>query len=683
MCSVEYDDAEGGGFYGSSSPFVSERNSPTKQPQQPNIFSSTAVPGSQVRRNHHQLLATPDPKYSQDLTKQQAYFADRLAALTSPNLPMGGGDGDGDGGNFISPTSALFPHTPARLHDHDHAQHHAAVGSPSQSHNHSGYFASIRRTFFGGDGGGHGGGGGQYIPPPPPPPPPPAEVVFKLYDKYVFRDFRPVTFQKLRDLSNIANDKYLEIIQQPTQERLSEGKSGAFFFICGQGEVIVKSIERHEAKTLLSILDDYYTHIATHPNSFLVRFLGLHSIVMYGTEFYFVTMKNIFPAGISLYEKYDIKGSFIARHAKRCIPGKLSTCKHCGQEFIEGYNHVSSGGGATNAFPGLTRLTTGNATGNSNAFRRSSLSRNTMTNESTLPTSSYSYPTGSNNNGTSSFLRRRNNECPVKLGPHESSITLKDNDLMNKLALYPDDVYEIIQTLYADSDFLALLGLMDYSCLIGVQYQEYQLQGLSAASILASTLSWNNNNVNSTTGKQIHSHHNHNQQQQPSHMLNDIVSNSLSTSPLPNNNNNTITTNSPLPHAAITNNILSPSHTNTNTNTTALPTATTTTTITAATAAVPNGTDPFIHNHECKSFPVRSVSAPKEYYLGMIDVLQTWSWEKQCEYWWKVYILGYPADGISCIPPEMYKLRYQAKIAQMFDHEKFVREVTGSWQGKR
>jgi hypothetical protein len=83
-------------------------------------------------------------------------------------------------------------------------------------------------------------------------PPPPAEVIFHISNhKYRFRDFRPATFQKLRKLSFISDEQYLQIISQPTKEKLSEGRSGAFFFICGDGDIIVKTVEKSEANTLL------------------------------------------------------------------------------------------------------------------------------------------------------------------------------------------------------------------------------------------------------------------------------------------------------------------------------------------------------------------------------------------------------------------------------------------------
>jgi len=50
-------------------------------------------------------------------------------------------------------------------------------------------------------------------------PPPPLEVVFNIDSKHQFRDFRPLTFQLLRQLSGISEEDYLSYISQPTKER--------------------------------------------------------------------------------------------------------------------------------------------------------------------------------------------------------------------------------------------------------------------------------------------------------------------------------------------------------------------------------------------------------------------------------------------------------------------------------
>ena len=45
------------------------------------------------------------------------------------------------------------------------------------------------------------------------------------------------------------------------------------------------------------------------------------------------------------------------------------------------------------------------------------------------------------------------------------------------------------------------------------------------------------------------------------------------------------------------------------------------------------------------AYPARAVIAPAEYYLGVIDILQTWSLSKWAERMFKVNVLNQPAEG--------------------------------------
>ena len=49
----------------------------------------------------------------------------------------------------------------------------------------------------------------------------------------------------------------------------------------------------------------------------------------------------------------------------------------------------------------------------------------------------------------------------------------------------------------------------------------------------------------------------------------------------------------------------------------------------------------------------------------------------------KIYLLGQSAAGLSVMHPVPYKDRFQKKMSQLIEHSIFIREVTGSWQGKR
>jgi hypothetical protein len=454
---------------------------------------------------------------------------------------------------------------------------------------------------------------------PVPPVVAPAEVIFDLNEKHQFRDFRPATFRKLRQMCGLSEEHYLELISQPTKERLSEGASGAFFFYCGAGELVVKTVEKHEAKTLLKILDTYLAYLQKRSDSLLVRFLGLHSISMYGNEFTFVVMKNIFPSGVRMNDKYDIKGSWVNRHGTRKDPGKRATCKYCNEMFVEG----SSG-----------------------------------------------------------------SRCPEVVGGHEAVVTLKDNDMINKIRLFPDHAYALIDILNSDSDALCSMGMMDYSLLVGVTTVQYEIDALSMQPSTGSFKEAGENTEKKRGGGLVAG----SKAEEDSNM-NDLEVEDDS-SPV-----------APLSRFPFSSNESRPSKLHHSTPECSEGKTENTSDMkmddfakTEAQHSLIDGDgddssggggggggielknrDPFL----TPGYPARAVVAPSTYYLGVIDVLQTWSWQKRLEQWFKIYILQQSAQGISCLPPEEYKRRYQKKMTSIIEHSIYIREVTGSWRGKR
>ncbi len=62
------------------------------------------------------------------------------------------------------------------------------------------------------------------------------------------------------------------------------------------------------------------------------------------------------------------------------------------------------------------------------------------------------------------------------------------------------------------------------------------------------------------------------------------------------------------------------------------------------------------------------VEGPGVFYLGIIDILQEWSWSKRIERWIKSTILCQDKHGISVMPPQQYAERFQVRvISQLVD----------------
>lgn len=156
--------------------------------------------------------------------------------------------------------------------------------------------------------------------------------------KYRFIDYAPMVFQRIRWNFGIDTDEYLHSVG-PEQllgnmilgnlsslsEQTSEGKSGAFFYHTADGKYMLKTVSKAEYRTLRRMLREYDDHLASNPQTMLVRFLGLHCLSVMeqlrGTEsrlhstqkMYFVVMANMFNTPVEIHRKYDLKGSWVGR----------------------------------------------------------------------------------------------------------------------------------------------------------------------------------------------------------------------------------------------------------------------------------------------------------------------------------------------------------------------------------
>jgi hypothetical protein len=108
---------------------------------------------------------------------------------------------------------------------------------------------------------------------------------------FVFHDFEPHTFMRLRELDGITLSDYLRALSSTQKERFSEGHSGAFLYFSSCNRFIVKTLRHSEMETLLRMLAGYERHLSSNPNSLLTRFYGCHALSMYGTTLYFAVMK--------------------------------------------------------------------------------------------------------------------------------------------------------------------------------------------------------------------------------------------------------------------------------------------------------------------------------------------------------------------------------------------------------
>eukprot|EP00603_Paraphysomonas_imperforata_P011470 CAMPEP_0114462732 /NCGR_PEP_ID=MMETSP0104-20121206/6983_1 /TAXON_ID=37642 ORGANISM="Paraphysomonas imperforata, Strain PA2" /NCGR_SAMPLE_ID=MMETSP0104 /ASSEMBLY_ACC=CAM_ASM_000202 /LENGTH=801 /DNA_ID=CAMNT_0001635625 /DNA_START=425 /DNA_END=2831 /DNA_ORIENTATION=- len=482
--------------------------------------------------------------------------------------------------------------------------------------------------------------------------------VFPLEDEsHIFSDYEPDAFHRLRQLNNVGERWYQAQISLPAKERLAEGGSGAFMFFCGSGEFMVrrnalelysffanmtqevlscqrciypvttvetlhiqvKTVEKDEANALLEILKQYEKHLQENADSLLVRFLGLHSLRMYNREFSFVVMRNIFPPVATINQRYDIKGSWVNRNSAPVPPGVRVFCRHCGELFVSGSQA----------------------------------------------------------------------SCPDVVGEHEANFVLKDNDFTSKIRLQPDDAYNLIEILNKDSDALCAMGITDFSLLIGIRNLQYEVEpGRIISQRRKSTLTSFSETISSVDIKN---------NEEMTSFLKEPDRESVST------HSNTGTTQVPGVNPDLSRHAGSMSTSSAETCPWMLKKSTfknsaksgrREVSIVEGAEEIPTR-DVGLNNKEGSQMLdlmeeelagghlARSVIAPGVYYMGIVDILQKWTIKKRCERLYKIHILGRAGEGISCMAPEPYKARFQQKVSQIIEHSIFIREITGSWKGKR
>ncbi|RLN14733.1 hypothetical protein BBJ28_00020989 [Nothophytophthora sp. Chile5] len=65
---------------------------------------------------------------------------------------------------------------------------------------------------------------------------------------------------------------------------------------------------------------------------------------------------------------------------------------------------------------------------------------------------------------------------------------------------------------------------------------------------------------------------------------------------------------------------------------------------------------------EKRGYQACVVIGPDYYTLGVVDMLQTWTWSKRMERLWKTLVLRHDGLGISAAPPKLYAERFQRKM---------------------
>lgn len=493
-----------------------------------------------------------------------------------------------------------------------------------------------------------------------------------------FADYHPLHFQDMRQGFGIKETLYRKSFLSTCHERIqSGGSSGAFMFYTADYSFIVKTVTKSERNVLLRMLPDYIQYMKENPMSHLTRFYGCHSIEMYRQTFSFVVMGNVIGK-VSMHQFFDIKGSWVDRNAKvrrrqyvRLASQLLCFIANSAREDC--YLHVLQ--------------------------------------QPIQVWMQVSLPFLLGNLATDTCNPLFSESCVYSIhGAHLPHVVLKDNDFHRKVRLVPEIgkassfvecasdsakiATDVVRQLENDSRFLCSHGIMDYSLLLSTHSTKYVVD---QASFDVSQLKSSPSKRKVTYGVC----HRSNADSFVSIVTGDSTDSCYQASPVdspkdeeePEQENeqeiqtlqeieyhNRLTFNRTcrVSLLASSDEPLTSSH--------------------KSSYAYPPEQIPLLYNKaslrhyrtshsivealkscdrnenchwigrralEKPGYLACAVVGPDYYTFGVIDILQTWTWKKRLERWWKIQILQCDENGISAAPPRQYAERFQRKMQQI------------------
>ncbi|KPI88208.1 phosphatidylinositol-4-phosphate 5-kinase-like protein [Leptomonas seymouri] len=240
-------------------------------------------------------------------------------------------------------------------------------------------------------------------------------------------EYAPDVFSFLRRVEGVSEEKFADEWSLPEERlkmELGDGRSQALFLKSKTMAFMCKTVAEDEVHVLLQVLQTYALHIAANPSSLLMRFYLLMRVAVRKEVGYILCFNDVFGSASVLHEKWDIKG----RVPK---PGKYLYFPHLIRRAYEPDPYLIETPHCSDVIVATTDGRDG---------ERAEVKNDTVVLKGTNDT--------------------------VQLS------TLHDKDL-TRLFWLPHGVRKrLLQQLFSDYRFLMRAGLMDYSLLIGVAYNE-------------------------------------------------------------------------------------------------------------------------------------------------------------------------------------------------------------------
>ncbi|XP_060126208.1 phosphatidylinositol 4-phosphate 5-kinase-like protein 1 isoform X1 [Zootoca vivipara] len=141
-------------------------------------------------------------------------------------------------------------------------------------------------------------------------------VLRQMHEGFEMRTYAAPAFTRFRKFLGMVDVDYQRSLTCDSSylQFISNSKSTADFFLSNDKRYFLKTQSKQEIQFLLTNLPKYLEHMERNPHSILVKFLGVHSIIVpREKKRYFIIMQSIFYPHDKIVERYDIKGCDVGR----------------------------------------------------------------------------------------------------------------------------------------------------------------------------------------------------------------------------------------------------------------------------------------------------------------------------------------------------------------------------------
>ncbi|KAK5870455.1 hypothetical protein PBY51_003399 [Eleginops maclovinus] len=147
----------------------------------------------------------------------------------------------------------------------------------------------------------------------------------QTHEGFQMQTFAASVFAQQRLSLDITEEEYMNSLcsDQCYLQFVSNSKSKADFFVTNDKRFFLKTQSKREVCFLLSNLQAYMAHLEKYPHSLMVKFLGVHRIVIPNQiKKYFIVMQSVFYPDDRINIRYDIKGCEVGRWTNPDTGGK-------------------------------------------------------------------------------------------------------------------------------------------------------------------------------------------------------------------------------------------------------------------------------------------------------------------------------------------------------------------------